>query len=79
LGNLDKLRACFTDTFELPDDYDVEALTYRGVEEWDSVAHMALVAEIENVFDVMLETNDVLDMSSWPKAVEILEKHGVAF
>lgn len=79
MGNLDKLRACFTDTFELPDDYDVESLTYRGVEEWDSVAHMALVAEIETVFDVMLETNDVLDMSSWPKAVEILEKHGVAF
>jgi hypothetical protein len=38
---------------------------------------MTLVAEIENVFDVMLDTDDIIGMSDFSKAVEILQKHGV--
>jgi acyl carrier protein len=44
---------------------------------WDSVAHMSLVAEIENSFDIMLDSDDVIDMSSFGKAKEILAKYDV--
>ena len=54
-------------------------LAYRGIPEWDSVAHMQLVGEIEDAFDIMLETDDVIDMSSYTKAKEILGKYGVDF
>lgn len=54
-----------------------DSLTYRGIPEWDSVAHMQLVGEIEDTFDIMLETDDVIDMSSFVKAKEILGKYGV--
>ena len=56
-----------------------KALKYNGIPEWDSVAHMALVGEIENAFDVMLDTNDIIDMSSVEVAIGILEKHGITF
>jgi acyl carrier protein len=56
-----------------------DELTYNQIPEWDSVAHMALVAEIEKRFDVMLDTDDIIDMSSVGKAKEILERHGITF
>ena len=36
---------------------------------------MALVAEIEAAFDIMLETDDIIDMSSFAKAKEIVAKY----
>jgi acyl carrier protein len=53
-------------------------LAYQSIPQWDSVAHMALVAEIENTFNVTLDTDDIIGMSDVSKAVEILRKHGVA-
>jgi acyl carrier protein len=56
---------------------DWDGLTYRSIPEWDSIAHMALVGEIEDEFDIMLETDDVIAMSSFPIACEMLKKYGV--
>jgi acyl carrier protein len=72
-----KLRQVFIDALALSPDVDVESLSYRGIDEWDSVAHMMLVSEIESAFDVMLDTQDVIGMSSYSLAREILKKHGV--
>jgi acyl carrier protein len=52
-------------------------LAYQSIPEWDSVGHMALVAEIENTFNVTLDTDDIIGMSDVAKALEILQKHGV--
>ena len=56
-----------------------DTLTYDGIPQWDSVAHMALVAELEAAFDVMMDTDEILAMNSVAKAREILTKHGVEF
>jgi len=53
-------------------------LEYRGIEQWDSLAHLTLVAQIEDTFEVMIDTDEVIDLSSFDKAVEILGKHDVA-
>ncbi|HVK73789.1 MAG TPA: acyl carrier protein [Kofleriaceae bacterium] len=74
----DKLRAAFREALGLATTTDVEPLTYRGIPQWDSVAHMQLVAAIETAFDIMLDTDDVLAMSSYAKAREIVGKYGVA-
>jgi acyl carrier protein len=55
-----------------------DGLAYNTIPEWDSVAHMSLIAELEGAFDIMLDTNDVIDMSSVGKAREILRKYSVA-
>ena len=76
MGNLQRLKKCFEKSLgvtenEIDDDY-----SYGSVG-WDSVAHMALVASIENEFDIMLDTEDVIGMSSFGVAKEILAKYGV--
>ena len=52
-------------------------LTYGSIKEWDSVAHMALISALEQEYDVMIETDDVIDMSSVAVAKTILHKYGV--
>jgi len=72
-----RLTAVFRETFELDEGVDVTSLRYRELPQWDSVGHMRLVAGIEDAFGIMLETFDVLDMSSYAKSVEILGKYNV--
>jgi len=77
MSNEDTLRAAFVAGLEVAPDVDFETLAYRQVEEWDSVAHMQLVSEIEDAFDVMLETEDVIGLNSYLVAREVLKKYGV--
>jgi len=75
----DRLRGAFRAALGLPDEALVDKLEYRGIDAWDSLAHLTLVASIEDAFDIMLDTDEVIDLSSFDKAVEILQRHDVAF
>jgi acyl carrier protein len=76
----DALKAAFSEGLGVPiEDVDWTSLAYRGIPEWDSVAHMQVVAEIEDAFDIMLEIDDVTGMSSYEIAKEILTKYDVSF
>lgn len=68
----DKLRSVFIDSLGLDTDADVENLKYRDIDEWDSVGHMALVSAIEDEFDVQFDTDQVIDMSSFKVALDML-------
>jgi acyl carrier protein len=43
---------------------------------WDSVAHIALVSELETVFGIELSPEDITELTSYAKAKEILGRHG---
>lgn len=76
MAGIDILRQCFVDTFGLEPESEVEGLQYQGIPAWDSVGHMQLIAALESAFDIMIDTQDVLDMSSFAKAREIVGKYG---
>ena len=78
MSNLDILKNTFVDVIGIDPACDFNSLVYGSTVGWDSVAHMALIAAIEGVFDIMLPTDDVIDMSSFSKAREIVAKHGVS-
>lgn len=67
-----KLREVFVEALDLDGDVDVENLKYRDIEAWDSVGHMALVAAIEDEFEVEFDTDQVIDMSSFKVAVDMI-------
>jgi acyl carrier protein len=78
--NLERLRNVFRNSLQLPEDMDFFAVRYGETAGWDSVAHMGLVAEIEQAFDVMFTTEQVIDMSSFEKAQDLLHSgHGIDF
>lgn len=72
-----KLDDAFIRALELPASTDVTGLKYREIMQWDSIGHMTLVAEIESAYDVMFSTDEVLALSSYDKAVELLAAHGI--
>ena len=78
MSNLEKYNNAFIEAFEI-DVEKLEGLTYQGIPEWDSVGHMSLVACIEDAFDIMMETDDIIDFSSYEKGKEILAKYDVGF
>jgi acyl carrier protein len=75
--SVDELRVLFRSAFGLEAAADVDHLEYRGIEAWDSLAHMNLVADIEDYFGVFFEPDDVIDLSSFEQAHKILGTHGV--
>ena len=80
MNNLEKYNKVFAETLEIGED-KLEGLTYQSIQTWDSVGHMSLIASLENAFDIMFDTRDVIDLSSYEKGKEILskEEYGVDF
>ena len=74
MTNLEKYNEAFCNSFEITED-KLEGLKYQDVELWDSVGHMTLVANLEDAFDIMMETDDIIDLSSYEKGKEILTKN----
>ena len=79
MTNLEKYNNVFFETLQITED-QLSGLNYQGVELWDSVGHMSLTAALEDAFDIMLETDDIIDLSSYEKGIEILKtKYDVEF
>lgn len=76
MTNLEKYNQVFCTTLELTEDKLLD-LQYQGTELWDSVGHMSLVANLEDAFDIMMEMDDIIDLSSYEKGKEILKKYDV--
>ena len=77
--NKKKLIAMFATSLNISEDKINENLKYNEIEEWDSIGHMSLMSEIEDGFKISLETDDIIDFSSFKKGMEILEKYKVKF
>jgi acyl carrier protein len=71
------LVECFVEALGVDEKIVVDHLEYNSIAQWDSVAHMALIAALEERFDIMLDTDDIIDMSSVAKAKAILKKYEV--
>ncbi len=74
MTNLEKYNKAFCDSFEITLD-KLAGLKYQQIELWDSVGHMTLVANLEDAFDIMMETDDIIALSSYEKGKEILSSN----
>ncbi len=74
MTNLEKYNKAFCDAFEITED-KLANLQYQQIELWDSVGHMTLVANLEDAFDIMMNTDDIIDLSSYEKGKEILSNN----
>ena len=79
MDNHEKYDSAFVRVFEIEQDQLNSSLKYQSIKSWDSVGHMALVAELEDVFDIMLDMDDIVDFSSYETGIETMKKYGVEF
>ena len=77
MTNGKKYEDIFMNSFSIEKDKLNEELVYESVPEWDSVGHMGMIAELEDAFNIELETDDIIDFSSFEKGKEILGKYDI--
>lgn len=76
MTNLEKYNNAFIEAFGVTEE-ELPNLEYQHIEAWDSVGHMQLIAALEDAFDIMFDTDDIIDFSSYEKGKEYMKKYEV--
>ncbi len=76
MNNLEKYNNSFLKIFAI-DNSQLETLKYQSIESWDSVGHMALIADLEDNFGIEMDIDDIIEFSDYQKGKEILKKYEV--
>lgn len=77
MTNIDKYNHAFTENFPVEGAILADDLEYNSIPEWDSIGHMSLIASLEEAFDITMDTDDIVEFSSYGKGKEIMSKYGV--
>ena len=75
--NLSKYQDAFVEAFEIEDKNQLLDLKYQSIDEWDSIGHMALMAELESAFDITIKTEDLIVFESYKQGVDILARYDI--
>ena len=73
----EKYDQAFRTAFSIDETILGADLKYESIQEWDSIGHMALIAELEDAFEISMEMDDIIDFSSYEKGMKILKKYHV--
>ncbi len=79
MSNLDLYKKTFISSLSIDEKVFSEKLEYNEIPEWDSIGHMTLMSGLEESFGITLETDDIIDFSSYKKGKEILTKYKIKF
>ena len=75
--SLERYKNTFIKSLSINKENFQESLEYNQIPEWDSIGHMTLISELENGFKISIDTDDIVDFSSFKKGQEILAKYKV--
>ena len=78
MSNKQKYNEIFMEVFEISSDQLNSGLEYQSIESWDSVGHMALMAALEDEFEITLEMDDIIDFGTYFSGIETMKKYGVS-
>ena len=60
MTNLEQYNKIFMEVLGVDETVLNKDFTFKNVPQWDSVAHLSLISELEDAFDVMLDADDIL-------------------
>ena len=79
MSNKQKYQDIFIKSLSINDKKFDENIEYNEIPEWDSIGHMTLISGLEEGFNISMETDDIVDFSSFKKGIEILKKYSISF
>ena len=77
MSNKKKYQDIFIKSLAIDSKKFNENIKYNEIPEWDSIGHMTLISGLEEGFTISMETDDIVDFSSFKKGVDILKKYKV--
>ncbi len=75
--NLQKYNEIFTNLFEVEEAELGAEFNFGVAKGWDSLAHMELIAQIEDTFGIMLDTDDITHFGGYENGKKILAKYEI--
>lgn len=76
MSNLDSYNEVFIEVFGVSVDV-LSDYKYQDTASWDSVGHMMMIVALEEKFNIIMDSDDIVDFSSWSKGITILKKYDV--
>ncbi len=80
MDNLNKLNEIFKEVFAVDDSALGEHLNREEIDSWDSIHQLSLLSYIEDSFDIMLDGEDALGITSYLGCKDLLlSKYKIEF
>jgi len=80
MTNLEKLNQIFCEVYSVEESALNEEFVNTNVDTWDSIHQLSMVAAIEEAFDLMMDAEDILEMTSYENVKKLLtSKYEIAF
>ena len=77
MTNLETLNGIFCEVFSVDAGALGSGFDNRSVEGWDSVRQLSLATTVEERFDIMLDPEDILELTSYDNARTILARYEI--
>lgn len=77
MSQLEVYNQIFMDVLDLKADELNSDCTVKNIEAWTSISHIDLISAIEDAFDIMFDTDDIIDFSSYETGKNILTHYGI--
>lgn len=77
MSNIEKYNKIFTELFGVDDSALSKDFNFGIAPEWNSLAHMELIAQLEDTFGIMFETDDITHFGGYENGKKILSKYGI--
>lgn len=77
MTNLEKYQQIFINLFSISSEQLNDEFTFANISEWDSLAHLSLIGDLEETFDVLFDSEDILNYRSYQNGIRILKRYGV--
>lgn len=77
MDNLKRYNEIFKKVLLINDEKLNDELSVMSLDNWDSVAQMQLILALEDEFNIMIETEDMVELTSYQVGKIILQKYGV--
>lgn len=77
MTNLEKFNQAFVEVFGVEETALTADFTKENVDSWDSVHQLNIIAILEESFDIMMDPEDIMELTSYDKGMAIVAKYDV--
>lgn len=77
MTNLEKYNQAFIEVFGVEENALGNNFNKDSVDGWDSVHQLNIIALLEESFDIMLDPEDIMELTSYEKGKELMVKYEV--
>lgn len=77
MTNLEKYNQAFIEVFGIEESALDSKFNKDSVDGWDSVHQLNIIALLEESFDIMLDPEDIMELTSYEKGKELMRKYEI--